>query len=66
MDTFYESLPFDRKMRVHFHRFMQRVHSELKSLKGEKNPLELVSRKFADETRVICFDEFSCPTLATP
>ena len=58
MDTFYESLPFDRKMRVHFHRFMQRVHSELKSLKGEKNPLELVSRKFADETRVICFDEF--------
>ena len=58
MDTFYESLPFDRKMRVHFHRFMQRVHNELKSLKGEKNPLELVSRRFADETRVICFDEF--------
>ena len=58
MDTFYESLPFDRKMRVHFHRFMQRVHSELRSLKGEKNPLELVSKRFADETRVICFDEF--------
>ncbi|MBW7470516.1 AFG1 family ATPase [Marinobacter sp. F4218] len=58
MDTFYESLPFDRKMRVHFHRFMQRVHNELKSLKGEKNPLDLVSRKFADEARVICFDEF--------
>lgn len=36
MDTFYESLPFDRKMRVHFHRFMQRVHNELKLLKGEK------------------------------
>lgn len=58
MDTFYESLPFDRKMRVHFHRFMQRVHNELKSLKGEKNPLDLVSKKFADEARVICFDEF--------
>jgi len=58
MDTFYESLPFDRKMRVHFHRFMQRVHNELKALKGEKNPLELVSKTFADETRVICFDEF--------
>ncbi|MBB5322143.1 cell division protein ZapE [Marinobacter oulmenensis] len=58
MDTFFESLPFKRKMRVHFHRFMQRVHNELKSLKGEKNPLELVSKKFADETRVICFDEF--------
>ena len=35
MDTFYESLPFERKMRVHFHRFMQRVHQELKALKGE-------------------------------
>lgn len=58
MDTFYESLPFDRKMRVHFHRFMQRVHKELKSLKGEKNPLDLVAKTFADETRVICFDEF--------
>ncbi|MDX1799622.1 MAG: cell division protein ZapE [Marinobacter sp.] len=58
MDTFYESLPFERKMRVHFHRFMQRVHRELKGLKGEKNPLDLVAKKFASEARVICFDEF--------
>ncbi|MEX2473897.1 cell division protein ZapE [Marinobacter sp.] len=58
MDTFYESLPFERKMRVHFHRFMQRVHRELQSLNGEKNPLELVAKTFADEARVICFDEF--------
>ncbi|WP_404363798.1 cell division protein ZapE [Marinobacter sp.] len=58
MDTFYESLPFDRKMRVHFHRFMQRVHSELKLLKGQKNPLEHVAERFAGEARVICFDEF--------
>ncbi len=58
MDNFFESLPFKRKMRVHFHRFMQRVHQELKHFKGEKNPLKLVAKKFADETRVICFDEF--------
>lgn len=58
MDTFFESLPFKRKMRVHFHRFMQRVHQELKTFKGEKNPLGFVAKKFADETRVICFDEF--------
>jgi len=58
MDTFFESLPFKRKMRVHFHRFMQRVHKELKGLKGEKNPLEMVAKQFADEARVICFDEF--------
>ncbi len=58
MDLFYESLPFPRKLRSHFHRFMQRVHHELRELAGEKNPLDLVARKIADEARVICFDEF--------
>lgn len=58
MDTFYEALPFERKMRVHFHRFMQRVHRELTRLKGQKNPLELIAAQFADEAVVICFDEF--------
>ncbi|WP_152207642.1 cell division protein ZapE [Marinobacter changyiensis] len=58
MDTFFESLPFKRKMRVHFHRFMQRVHKELKNLKGQKNPLEHVAARFSEEARVICFDEF--------
>ncbi|WP_020409640.1 cell division protein ZapE [Hahella ganghwensis] len=58
MDTFYESLPFERKMRVHFHRFMQKVHQELKALKGEKNPLEQVADRFSKEASIICFDEF--------
>lgn len=58
MDTFFDSLPFDRKMRTHFHRFMQRVHKELKELDGTKNPLVEIGRKYADETRIICFDEF--------
>ncbi len=58
MDTFFESLPFERKMRVHFHRFMQKVHQELKALKGEKNPLELVADRFSSQARIICFDEF--------
>ncbi|GAA0790517.1 cell division protein ZapE [Marinobacterium sediminicola] len=58
MDTFYDSLPFERKMRTHFHRFMQRVHHELKALDGTKNPLVEIGRKYADEARIICFDEF--------
>ena len=58
MDIFFESLPFDRKMRVHFHRFMQRVHHELGDLKGQANPLVEVAKRFSDEARVICFDEF--------
>ncbi len=58
MDVFFESLPFQNKMRTHFHRFMQRVHAELTLLKQQKNPLERVARKISAEARVICFDEF--------
>lgn len=58
MDNFYESLPFEQKMRIHFHRFMQRVHAELQQLDGEKNPLIIVAKRLSDEARIICFDEF--------
>jgi cell division protein ZapE len=58
MDLFFESLPFRRKMRIHFHRFMQRVHKELNALRGTKDPLELVADKLREEAVVICFDEF--------
>lgn len=58
VDTFFDALPFEQKMRTHFHRFMKRVHEEMKTLKGEKNPLTIIARRFADEARVICFDEF--------
>lgn len=58
MDVFFESLPFERKLRAHFHRFMQRVHRDLKTLSGQKNPLDHIARNIASEARVICFDEF--------
>lgn len=58
MDVFFESLPFPDKMRTHFHRFMQQVHSELAQLKQQKNPLEQVAKRIAAQTRIICFDEF--------
>lgn len=58
VDTFYDALPFERKMRTHFHRFMQRVHADLTRLSGAKNPLKSVADQIADEAIVICFDEF--------
>lgn len=58
VDTFFECLPTKRKMRVHFHRFMHRVHDELKQLKGVSDPLEKVADIFKAETDIICFDEF--------
>ena len=64
MDNFYESLPFQQKMRIHFHRFMKRVHRDLTELAGQKNPLETVAAGIASETRVICFDEFFVSDIA--
>jgi cell division protein ZapE len=58
MDNFYESLPFPQKMRMHFHRFMRRVHAELTQLDGQKNPLKKVAETLSKEAKVICFDEF--------
>ena len=58
VDTFYDALPFERKMRTHFHRFMQRVHQDLTKLAGAKNPLTVVADQIAEEAVVICFDEF--------
>ncbi|MCY4044484.1 MAG: cell division protein ZapE [Cellvibrionales bacterium] len=58
MDSFYESLPFNDKWRLHFHRFMQKVHGELKKRQGEVNPLDSIAESIAQEARVICFDEF--------
>lgn len=64
VDMFYESLPFERKLRAHFHRFMRHVHAELKALGGTKNPLDRVAERLALRTRVICFDEFFVADIA--
>lgn len=58
MDCFFCALPFEDKLRVHFHRFMQQVHDDLADLKGQVNPLLKVADRFAHQARVICFDEF--------
>lgn len=58
MDLFFDSLPFEQKQRLHFHRFMHWLHGELKRRKGEANPLTAIGTELAGRTRVLCFDEF--------
>lgn len=58
MDLFFENLPFDDKTRLHFHRFMHRVHHELTALQGTPAPLTVIAATLAQEGRVLCFDEF--------
>ncbi|MEM9741825.1 MAG: cell division protein ZapE [Pseudomonadota bacterium] len=58
MDLFHDSLPPGLGVRMHFHRFMHRVQTELKALQGQADPLAIVAQSFAKDARVLCFDEF--------
>lgn len=57
MDLFFHSLPGERKLRLHFHRFMQLVHARLRDASGQSNPLIWVAGTIADQAEVLCFDE---------
>ncbi len=64
VDCFYECLPVQKKMRIHFHRFMQNIHNELKLLGNIENPLLIVADRLAEKTQVLCFDEFHVADIA--
>ncbi|MEO5626262.1 MAG: cell division protein ZapE [Dokdonella sp.] len=57
-DLFYASLTTSHKHRVHFHRFMQEVHAQLRTLEGRADPLVEVAARIAKEVRVLVLDEF--------
>lgn len=58
VDCFYHCLPSHMGLRIHFHQFMRRVHQELKLIQGTLNPLNQIAKKFRQEFRVLCLDEF--------
>lgn len=68
MDLFYDCLDTPLKQRIHFHRFMQRLHAELRAeLRAEGNardPLPRVAERWARRCRVLCLDEFFVADIA--
>lgn len=64
MDCFYEALPFGKKQRTHFHRFMHEVHERRKRFKDQQDPLRLIAQDVAENVRVLCFDEFFVSDIA--
>jgi cell division protein ZapE len=58
MDLFYDCLPDEGKLRLHFHRFMARIHKALQKHAGMPDPLVLIANDLAKTCRVLCFDEF--------
>ncbi len=64
MDLFFETLPVEKKTRIHFHRMMADVHGRLKALGNQEDPLDKVAADIARQTRVLCFDEFFVSDIA--
>ena len=64
MDLFFDSVPFQQKQRIHFHRFMARVHGALRADQSERDPLREIARKWSSRCRLLCFDEFFVSDIA--
>lgn len=64
MDIFFDSLPGKDKQRIHFHRFMARVHASLKTKASTRDPLPEIAKEWAKQCRVLCFDEFFVSDIA--
>ncbi len=64
MDCFYDSLPFTRKRRTHFHRFMHAVHEARRQYPDAQDPMAKVAAEIAAQSRVLCFDEFFVSDIA--
>ena len=67
MDLFFDTAPVERKRRVHFHAFMLEIQQRLNDLrKREKrvDPLMQVAADVADESWLLCFDEFHVVNIA--
>lgn len=57
IDCFYKMLPGRKKLRLHFHRFMQLVHEELHTFSGISEPLNTVAKNIAKKADILCLDE---------
>lgn len=64
MDIFYQHMPVQRKQRIHFHRFMQRVHNDLKAREDVQDPLSLIAREWSRSCSLLCLDEFFVSDIA--
>ncbi|WP_348672242.1 cell division protein ZapE [uncultured Abyssibacter sp.] len=64
MDAFFADLPFERKRRTHFHRFMRDVHQRRTRYADRSDPLEPIAEDLAQSARVLCFDEFYVSDIA--
>jgi cell division protein ZapE len=72
MDLFFATSAVQRKRRAHFHEFMSDVHDRVRELRNEikrgtisgEDPIRLAAAAIAEETWLLCFDEFHVTDIA--
>jgi cell division protein ZapE len=57
MDIFFHRVPIAAKRRIHFHRFMQEIHHQLRDLQGREEPLRAIAERVGRDARLLCLDE---------
>ncbi|TPX31251.1 hypothetical protein SmJEL517_g05359 [Synchytrium microbalum] len=72
MDMFYDSLPIEKKRRIHFHNFMLDAYRRINEWQNHPDPsvrsshvMSHVARDFVGESWLLCFDEFQVTDIAT-
>jgi cell division protein ZapE len=72
MDLFFAASAVKRKRRAHFHEFMSDVHDRVREFRNEiklgtingEDPIRLTASAIAEETWLLCFDEFQVTDIA--
>src|SRR5262249_52830703 len=72
MDLIFAASAVKRKWRVHFHEFMSDVHDRVRAFRNQiklgttnrEDPIRLTASAIAEETWLLCFDEFHVTDIA--
>src|SRR5712675_3356324 len=72
MDMFFAASAVKRKRRAHFHEFMSDVHDRVREYRSRikvattngEDPIRLTAAAIAEETWLLCFDEFHVTDIA--
>jgi cell division protein ZapE len=68
MDLFFDTADVARKQRIHFHRFMQNVHTRIHAWKQAhpevSDPIPPLADQIAARASLLCFDEFQVNDIA--
>ena len=64
MDMLFEEINHGKKIRLHFHRFMQNLHESLKNYEGATDPLKKIVKDLSKRYECLCFDEFYVEDIA--